>query len=221
MSGAGNDCKHARLHIGAAPHELPAEVESHVAGCGSCRRFLDETQALDGRVRSALEVPLARFRARPPAPPRRFALAASVVLAMLVAGGVWLLRPPVALANEVVEHIEHEAGSWEARDLRPAHEIAAVLREAGVEIDTSMPVVYAAACQFRGRSVPHFVVRTAGGLVTVMLMPHEKILMRKHFSESGLQGELIPVSGGSVALVTRGPEVPESLAAEITDGVRF
>jgi len=220
MSAAGDDCKHARLHIGAAPHELPAEVEAHVAGCASCRRFLDETRALDGRVRSALEVPLARFRARP-APPHRFALAASVVLALLVGGGVWLLRPPVVLANEVVKHIEHEAGSWEARDLRPAGEIAAVLREAGVEIDTSMPVVYAAACLFRGRHVPHFVVRTATGPVTVMLLPHEKILMRKHFSESGLQGELIPVSGGSVALVTRGPGVPEGLAAEITQGVRF
>jgi hypothetical protein len=217
---AGTDCKHARLYIGAAPNELPAEVEGHVAGCADCRRFLDESRALDGRVRSALEVPLARFRA-PPAPPRRFALAASVVLAVLVAGGVWLLRPPVVLANDVVEHITHEAGSWESRDLLPATEIAAVLREAGVQIDTSIPVVYAEACSFRGRLVPHFVVRTASGPVTVMLLPHEKVFMRKRFSESGLQGELLPVAGGSVALVTRGPGVPESLAAEITRGVRW
>jgi hypothetical protein len=220
MNATGNDCRNSRLHIGAAPHELPVEVESHVAGCASCRRFLDESRALDGRVRSALEVPLARFRA-PPAAPRRFALAASVVLAMLVAGGVWLLGPPVVLANEVVEHIQHEAGSWESRDLLPAREIAAVLREAGVEIDGSIPVVYAAACVFRGHRVPHFVVRTTGGPVTVMLLPREKIRMRKRFSESGMQGELIPVPGGSVALVTRGPEVPESLAADITRGVRF
>jgi hypothetical protein len=221
MSAAGSDCKQARLYIGAAPHELPPEIENHVAGCASCRRFLDETRALDGRVRNALEVPLARFRAAPAAPTRRFPLAASVVLALLVAGGVWLLRPPVALANEVMAHIQHEAGSWESRDLLPAPEIAAVLREAGVEIDTSIPVVYAAACVFRGRRVPHFVVRTAGGPVTVMLMRHEKLLMRRHFAESGLRGELIPVSGGSVALVTRGSEVPEGLAAEIAGGVRF
>jgi hypothetical protein len=45
--------------------------------------------------------------------------------------------------------------------------------------------------------------------------------MRKHFSESGMQGELIPVSGGSVALVTRGPAVPPGLAAQVADGVRF
>jgi hypothetical protein len=54
-----------------------------------------------------------------------------------------------------------------------------------------------------------------------MLMRHEKLLMRRHFAESGLRGELIPVSGGSVALVTRGSEVPEGLAAEIAGGVRF
>jgi hypothetical protein len=220
MSGTASACRHARLHIGAAPHELPGEVESHVAGCASCRRFLDETRLLDGRVRSALEVPLARFRARS-APRRRFALAASVVLAVMMAGGVWLLRPQPALAGEVVRHIVHEAASWDHQQLLPRAEFDAVLGAAGVEIDSAMPVVYAAACPFRGRRVPHFVVRTATGPVTVMLLRHEKVSKRTRFAESGMQGMLVPAGEGSIAIVSRSGEAPESLAQEIAGGVRW
>jgi len=223
MNANAPDCRHARLHIGAAPHELPAEVETHVAGCAACGRFLDETRSLDGRVRSALEVPLARFRgpAVTAVPRRRFALAASVVLAMIMAGGVWLLRPQPALAGEVARHIEHEAASWEQHRLLAPAEFAAVLKQAGVEIDASIPVVYAAACPFRGRRVPHFVVSTASGPVTVMLLPHEKVATRTRFSESGLQGMLLPVREGSVAVVSRTGAAPEALAEKIADGVRW
>jgi hypothetical protein len=221
MSATGPDCREARLHIGAAPHELPAAIETHVAGCATCQRFLDETRGLDGRVRQALEVPLARFRERA-APRRRFAMAASVVLAVMFAGGLWLLRPQTVLAGEVARHVQHEAFSWSKQDLLPSSELAAVLREAKIEIDpASLPVVYASACAFRGRVVPHFVVRTASGPVTVMLLAHEKVFMRSEFSEAGLRGVLIPVRGGSVALLTQGGSLPEALAGEISAGVRW
>jgi hypothetical protein len=220
MSDTGTDCRHARLHIGAAPGELPPEVGAHLAGCAHCRQFLDESLALDGRVRSALEVPLARFRAAP-TPRRRFALAASVVLAMFIAGGVWLLRPQTALAGEVIRHIEHEAGSWEKHQLLPRAEVVEALKQAGVEVDASLPVVYASACPFRGQRISHFVVRTAKGPVTVMLLPHEKVQSRTEFAESGMRGVLVPVREGSIALVARDAEVPDALASEIVAGVRW
>jgi hypothetical protein len=220
MNAAATDCRQARLNIGAAPHELSAETQSHLRGCAACQRFLDENRALDGRLRQALEVPLARFRERA-APRRRFALAASVLLALTLAGGVWLVRPQTALAGEVVRHIEHEAASWEQKAMVPGGEFTEVLRQAGVRIDASVPVTYASACPFRGHLVPHFVVSTAAGPVTVMLLPHEKIRMRTRFSESGLHGVLVPVREGSVALVTREGEVPESLTEEIAGAVRW
>ena len=127
---AAPDCRHARLHIGAAPQHLPPEVTVHIATCADCSRFHGETLALDGRVRSALEVPLSRFRERaPPARPvvRRYALAASVVLALLVAGGFWFLNPQPALAGEVAEHVVHEAGSWDMREPLSADAVGEVL----------------------------------------------------------------------------------------------
>jgi len=212
------DCRRARLHIGAAPHELPAEVTSHLAGCAECRRFHDETVSLDARVRSALEVPLSRFRERPPRT-RRFALAASVVLALLVAGGAWLLNPQPALAGDVASHVIHEAGSWDKQQVLSGADIDAVLHQAGVKYDSSMPVVYAMACPFHGRQVPHLVVQTAEGPMTVMLLMHEKIAARSEFSEHGFRGVLLPAGDGAVAVLSRGAAPSESLQREIVAGI--
>ena len=63
-------------------------------------------------LRAALELPLTKFRKTAPPPARRFAMAASVIFALLAGGGVWLFRPQPALAAEVVEHVIHEPGSW-------------------------------------------------------------------------------------------------------------
>jgi hypothetical protein len=95
------------------------------------------------------------------------------------------------------------------------------LKQAGVDIDASLPVVYASACPFRGRRISHFVVRTANGPVTVMLLPHEKVRERTEFSESGMRGVLLPVGEGSIALVARDGEVPDALAGEIVAAVRW
>jgi Protein of unknown function (DUF3379) len=216
---AAPDCRHARLHIGAAPQHLPSEVTLHIATCADCSRFHGETLALDGRVRSALEVPLSRFRERAP-PARRFALAASVVLALLMAGGFWLLNPQPALAGEVAEHVLHEAGSWDMREPLSADAVGEVLRQAGVDFDSTMPVVYAMACPFRGQRVSHLVVQTSAGPLTVMLLPHEKVAGRTEFSEHGYRGVLLPAGQGAVAVLSREGAVPESVAAEIASSVR-
>ena len=145
MSGAP-DHRQARLHDRRRSAATLRRGRGHVAGCAACRRFRDETLSLDGRLRAALELPLAAFRRRGAAPVRRFALAASVVLALLVAGGAWLFRPPSALAGEVVAHVEEEAGSWSASRRCRRDAIGGVLAAAGVEFDAPLPVVYAAPC---------------------------------------------------------------------------
>jgi hypothetical protein len=219
MSDALLDCRHVRLVIGADPAHLAPEVAAHLATCAACRRFRDETLALDARLRAALELPLPAFRQR--AQPRRFALAASLVLALLVAGGAWLLRPQSVLAGEVAAHVMEEAGSWDSHQLMPASSIASVLDAAGVEFDARIPVVYAAPCVFRGRHIAHLVVQTAHGPLTVMLLPHEKILRRQEFSESGLNGVLLPAGAGGVAVLARGAAVDAADAATMVSAVRW
>jgi hypothetical protein len=215
------DCRHARLAIGGDPHDLSAEVRSHLATCTDCTRFREETLTLDLRVRDALHIPVNRFRKAASPPARRFALAASMVLAVLIGGGFWVLRPQPALAAEVVEHMRHESGSWTLRAVLSPEEVAEVLQTAGVRFDTSMPVVYAMACSFRGHRVPHLVVQTANGPMTVMLLAHEKIPSRQEFSLEGLEGVLLPAGDGAVAILARNGKVPDVIAADLVSGVRW
>ena len=222
MNHGSAECAHARLQIGGDPHDLPPEVTAHLATCAACRQFREETLLLDRRLRAALELPLAQFRTQPAAvPARRFALAASVVLAVLLAGGFWVLRPQPALAGEVVRHVLHEAGSWDARELLPASAVADVLKTAGVEFDASLPVVYAYACPFNGHRVPHLVVQTTNGPMTVMLLAHEKVSKRTEFAQDGLHGVLLPAGSGSVAVLMRAGELPEDLAGKIVSAARW
>jgi len=216
-----NECAHARVAIGGDPHSLPPEVTAHLATCAACRQFQAETLALDGRLRAALELPLSNFRKAAPAPARRFAMAASVALALIVVGSFWLFRPQSALADEVVAHVRHESGSWSAHEVLSTAELAEVLRQAGVTFDTSMPVVYAMACPFRGQRVPHLVVQTANGPMTVMLLAHEKVSERQEFSEGGFQGLLLPAGEGSVAVLMQNGKVPDAAATQVLSEVRW
>jgi hypothetical protein len=215
------ECRHVRLAIGGDPHNLAPDVQAHLRTCAACTRFAQETLTLDRRVADALALPLARFRKPALAWRHGLALAASVVLAVVFGAGLWLVSAQSALAGEVIKHIEHESGSWGAHDVLPASEVADVLRQAGVNFDMSMPVVYAMACPFRGRLVPHFVVQTANGPMTVMLLAHEKVAEREKFSENGYQGVLLPAGEGSVAVLARGGEVPDAIADGVVNAVRW
>jgi hypothetical protein len=220
MSAAAPGHREARLHIGADPHHLPADIAAHVEGCADCRRFRDETLALDGRLHAALDLPLAQFR-RQNVRSRRFALAASVVLALLVGGGFWLFRPATALAGEVAQHVEEEADSWNSHENLPASQVAEIMQKAGAQFESPYPVVYGYPCPFKGHRVAHLVVQTPRGTMTVMLIPHERVRRRTQIVRSGLSGVLLPAGSGSVALLTRDGAVPDELADEIVSRVHW
>jgi hypothetical protein len=222
----GYDCRHARLAIGGDPRHLPPEAEAHIAGCAACSNFLAETLGMDERLRKALELPLHRFRAAPakPAAPGRLAMAASLLLAVMVAGGVWMFWPQPALAREVVEHVRHEPGSWMQSRPLPAEQLAAVLAKAGVKYDSRLPVVYASPCPFRGHVVPHFVVSTDRGPMTVMLLAHEKAPENAvYFDEDGYRGVILAAdyggAPGSIAVITRGTEF-DGYLEQVIEGAR-
>jgi len=222
MNGAF-ECKHARLAIGGEPQVLSAEAAQHVATCPQCARFRDETLAMEGRLKAALELPLHRFR-KPTetskVAPRRFALAASLVLALLMGGGAWLFRPQPALGGEVIEHVTHEPGSWEKHEPVSAEVLAAVLAKAGVRYDARFPVTYASPCSFRGHIVPHLVVQTDRGPLTVMVLAHVTAEGAGKFSEGEYHGVVLPAGSGSIAVVARDGQEFDSYLKTLLEGVR-
>jgi hypothetical protein len=148
--------------------------------------------------------------------PRRFALAASIAAALVVGGTLWLSRPAASLAAEIVTHVEGEPNSWQKTQPVPVEQLDAVLRKSGVKLGSGMePVVYASSCWFRGHFVPHVVVSTKHGPVTVMILLHERVDAAQQFNEDGYAGMLVPARTGSVAVLSRTPMNLEQPAADV------
>lgn len=235
----------ARELIGAVPGEVSAELETHLKTCPECRAYREQMLAFDARLRRALELdwhkiagtappsgpipkpppvpanvtplpPKAREPSAKRAQPRLFALAASVAAALVVGGVLWLSRPPASLAAEIVTHVEGEPHSWEKTEPITTERLDAVLRKSGVNLGSGMqPVVYASSCWFRGHYVPHVVVTTKDGPVTVMILLHERVNASQQFKEAGYSGLLVPAPNGSVAVLSRTPMNLEKPAANV------
>jgi Protein of unknown function (DUF3379) len=216
-------CEQARLHIGADPSATAPELEEHLLQCAACRQFREEMRTLDANIRSALERPPQRLAtSRLTAPWRPWALAASVLLATLAVLSVWLLRPSDTLAREVVAHVQEEPESWLVGQHIDAQSIDEALRGAGVRLDiTSDRISYAQSCWFRNRYVPHLVLQTAQGPVTVLILRNQRVSRRRTFHESGMSGVIVPAPQGSIAVLTRGGANVEILAAQMQQDVRW
>jgi hypothetical protein len=148
--------------------------------------------------------------------PRIFAFAASIAAALVIGSVLWLSRPPESLAAEIVTHVEGEPNSWQKTEPLAADKLDAVLRKSGVNLGPGMaPVVYASSCWFRGHFVPHVVVTTKDGPVTVMILQHEKVNAAQQFNEDGFSGLLVPARTGSVAVLSRTPMNLEKPAADV------
>jgi hypothetical protein len=153
--------------------------------------------------------------------PRLFAVAASLAAALVTALTLWLSRPADTLAAEVVKHVEGEPDSWHETQPVATDELNAVLRKSGVKLGPGMPaVVYASSCMFRGRYVPHLVVATQDGPVTVMILENEKVSKAQQFNEDGYSGMLVPAPTGSVAVLSRTPMSLERSASSVVTALQ-
>ena len=141
--------------------------------------------------------------------------------ALLVAFTLWLSRPPESLAAEIVTHVQGEPNSWQQTQPVPVDRLNAVLRKSGVKLGQGMqPIVYASSCWFRGHFVPHFVVMTKNGPVTVMVLLNENVPAAQQFNEEGFSGLLVPVRAGSVAVLSRTPMSLEQPASDVVKALQ-
>jgi Protein of unknown function (DUF3379) len=227
----------ARLLIGAEPHAAPTpELAEHLTTCAECAQFRREMIMLDGNIRRALEhgpmtaAPVASVtristaraarQAKPLSSWSGWAWAACAAVASVLV--IWALRPSDTLAHDLVAHVEFESDSWSSDHPIPATRTNDILAKAGVALDMSSDkVVYARNCLFRGHVVPHLVVTTSRGPVTVLLLPHEHVTQRTTFHEDGMTGVITPAPHGSVAILALGSESVDAAAREVQQSVRW
>jgi hypothetical protein len=229
------DCAHFRRSILADPHDPDALLREHRESCHECNAFSERLLRFESRLERALrvavppEASLARevreaslpteaplpadnvvpLRARSPRAAHRkgwLAMAASVLLAVVVAGGLWLSVPGPSLAADVVTHMRGEPQAWRRTDVPvQSSKLEDVLRDSHLRLAAGTGIVsYANSCEFRGHQVPHLVVQTEAGPVTVMVLVHERAPKPVQFDEQGYRGVIVPVAGhGSLAVLTR------------------
>jgi hypothetical protein len=225
------DCAQYRRAVLADPHADSPELAEHLGHCPECPAYRERLLHFEGRLTRALRVD-AQVAPMPAQVPRMrvrrngwLAMAASLVIALLV-GTLWLGAPHASLAADVVAHMAGEPDAWARTDVAvPAADLAPVLAAAHMRLrpDAGM-VSYAQSCLFRGHHVPHLVVQTDMGPVTVMVLVHENIATPRMFDEGGYRGTIVPVPGhGSIAVLIKGGEGDlaqvESVAARVKDAI--
>jgi hypothetical protein len=227
------NCLDVRRALGAEPGHRSPELDAHLAECTACAQYAAELARLEATLRRALEVPVPAAGARPAAGAadrvsrtRWFALAASLVGAAILSAALWSLYPREALASALVGHMAHEPQSRRRTDVAVASgALAYVLRRSGVSLAPDVPLVsYAQSCWFRGWFVPHLVVQTPDGPVTVMVLPHERVAGPTMVDEGGYRVMIVPAAHGAIAVLTQGPVTAagvEAVVARVVAAVRF
>jgi hypothetical protein len=203
------NCAEFRFAVGADPQHLSAEAQAHRDSCEQCRAYAAQMLELDRKLKRALELPLPAPKpfqipaaARPAT--RWYALAASMLLAVAIGVVAWLGGTREALASAAVEHMKGEIASMTKTDERPDdRDVEAALRRAGVHLRSSMAVSYVQQCEFRGHVVPHLVVQTNRGPVTVLVLKYEHVKHRENFHDSGYSGVLAPSGPGTLAVIAQ------------------
>ena len=210
------------------------ELRAHRDSCRDCPEYTQRLLRFEGRLEGALRVTV---------PPRKglpspcaaqghdsvrrirrgwLAMAASVLVALVVAGSLWLAAPGPSLAADVVAHMAGEPQAWARTDVPVS---PAELTESSAERGHALGPRgghghLRRGCLFRGRTVPHLVVQTEMGPVTVMVLVHESVAKPVPFDEEGYRGVIVPEPGhGSLAVLARGqdaePDAVKRIAARV------
>jgi len=227
------ECLEFRRQCGADPNSGDPAYQAHAESCPACAEYARELRALDGLILQALKIDVPRgaddqlsgsSTAHKPAwqQPRWLGLAASVLLAVSVAAGIWVTLPEDTLAGEVVEHILHEPKALSESTARVGSEdIYKVMARAGYALDQDVGLVtYTRTCVFRGYEVPHLVVQGRQGPITVMLLPDIPVVQPVAVDESGFSGTIIPFDKGSLAIVGESGETEiGQMTRSLVDGI--
>ena len=233
-------CEEYREAIATDPSET-FDGASHASDCESCAAFRGEIQALDAKIAQALAVDVpalqmpelpdleatdnvVSLRPRKLTAPRWLAIAASVALVAFL-GGRMLTSPieHLSLADEILAHLDHEPYSLRVTDT-PVSErkLGSVVREEVATFDEDFPLItYAQSCVINGKTIPHLVIQGERGPVTILLMPDEQIDNAVELDGRGVNGVILPVEGGSVAIIGEREEQLSPIKDRVVDSVEW
>jgi len=215
--------------------------EAHLSGCADCRSYRDEMRALDHRIAQALSLRVPELvlpeladldtdnvvalpGRRRITTPAWFALAATVVIAAFV--GIRMFGSNVtypSLADEIVAHLDHEPRALKVTD-KPVSDraLARAVPASIADMDHEGGLItYARTCVINGKKIPHLVIQGEFGPVTILLMPDEMIDSAVQIDGQSINGVILPVGSGSIAIIGEDEENLGNIEQNVLDSVSW
>lgn len=233
------NCDDYRKAIAAEPSF--DDDTGHVDACADCQAWRADILALDAEIGRALALAVPEIRlpelpdvdtgrvsvlpARRRFPPTAWlALAATVVAAAVI--GVRMQGSDVTgatLADQVLAHVDHESASLVVTDVPVSDQSLRDAVPASVSTlgHSAGLVTYVRSCEINGRPVPHLVVQGRKGPVTILLMPEEPVTEAITLSGEHVNGVILPVGNGSVAIIGERDESLENIQREVLNSVTW
>ena len=127
------------------------------------------------------------------------------------------------LAEQVIAHLDYEPRALTVTDVAVSDQrLYSVVRPAIATLDRDLGLItYAMSCKINGREVPHLVVQGEKGPVTILLMPHEQIDMPIRLEGQSIEGVILPVGDGSIAIIGERGEPIDQLKTRVTETVKW
>lgn len=223
----------------------------HLSECAACQTYRTEMQALDQTINRALQldVPQLQMPDLPDLvaeespksststtgnvvtlPNRRwvstawFAMAATIVIAAFL--GVRFIGTGMeyeSLADEILAHVDHEPYALRVTDVAvPDERLAAVVPDDVAKMDRSAGLIsYAQSCVINGHEVPHLVIQGERGPITILLMPEEMISGPQEFAGQSINGIILPLGNGSIAILGERDEALDEIEQRIMNSVTW
>lgn len=223
----------------ADPHT--EEGGEHLLGSPESQAFRQEVIELDRQIERALSISVPELK-MPELPeidtsnveslasrrrmtaPRWLAVAATVTLAAFL--GFQLDQKDLSdatLAEQILDHMDHEQGAMVVSD-RPVSDarLARVVPARIAQMDHSVGLItYAQSCKINGVESPHLVIQGERGPVTIILMPHESIDGPQSIEGESVNGVIVPVGNGSIAIIGEDGERLDRIEDKLRDSVTW
>jgi hypothetical protein len=213
---------------------------AHLSECASCQAYRKELLALDDRISAALSLSVPSL-VMPELPeldtqdvvalkPRQrntttwLAVAATVLVAATLGFRLWSSDVHYdSLEDEILAHLDHEPASLVVTDKAVSDaQLSKVVPASMSTMGHSAGLVtYARTCEINGKTVPHLVIQGERGPVTILLMPDEKIAEAIDLSGDHVDGVLLPVGNGSIAIIGERGERIDAISHTIENSVMW
>jgi len=238
------NCEEFKKAIAAEPQASFEGGAEHVAACESCAAFMAEMQALDARIASALAIDVPEMKI-PDLPaieddnvvdlpfegksrittPAWIGIAASLAMAAFIGFQMIGSQPggQLTLADEILAHIDHEPGALQVTNVAVSEaRLSRVVNPSVGTMDRNVGLVtYAQSCIINGKTIPHLVIQGKKGPVTLLLMPDEMVDGVITIDGESVNGVILPVGSGSIAIVGERDELLGEIEQRVVDSVEW